>query len=384
MRVARVVVASDKFKGSLSGAGVADALTRGLRSVDPHVEVAVIPVADGGDGTVEAFAHAGATRHELEVTGPTGRPARGTWARLGDVGIVELAAVSGLALLPDGADGGLRPLAAGTLGTGQALAAALDAGCREIVLGLGGSASTDGGAGLLVGLGARLASYDGTPVAAGGAGLADLAAVDLGPALDRLRGVSLTVASDVDNPLLGRHGAAAVYGPQKGASPSQVRLLDAALARFADLVEAALGHSVRYQPGAGAAGGAGFAALALGGRLRPGIEVVLELLDADRMLAGADLVITGEGSLDEQSLHGKAPTGVVRAAARAGVPVVAVCGRSTLTDEQLVEAGFGATWRLTDLEPDPTRCMADAATLLERVGALVGERLAVGGPARRG
>jgi glycerate kinase len=249
---------------------------------------------------------------------------------------------------------------------------------------VGGSASTDGGAGLLQALGARLLDASGEHVGreAGGrmlAGGEDLDAVttldltSLHPALRAAsRAVELTLAADVINPLTGPDGAAQVYGPQKGASPAEVARLDAGLRHWAAVVAAAVGKDWSQTPGAGAAGGVGFAALAvLGARFRPGIDVVLELTGLESLLAGADLVITGEGSLDAQSLAGKAPVGVARAAARHGVPVVAVAGRNMLTAAELAAAGITAVYPLTDLEPDPARCHAEASGLLRQVGRMI-------------
>ena len=361
----RIVVASDKFKGSLPAAEVAAALSRGIHRVLPSASVVAVPVADGGDGTLAAAAAAGFSVVPTTVTGPTGEPVRSAYARRGGTAIVELADASGLERLVNG----FAPSTAGTLGTGELVAAAVDAGCTEVVLGVGGSCSTDGGAGLAVALGARVLDAAGTPVAAGGAALAGAVSLDLAEVRGRLAGVSVVVATDVDNPLTGPSGAAAVYGPQKGASTDEVALLDAALGHWADLVAATTGQDLRDVPGAGAAGGAGFGAMTLlGAELRSGIETVLELARFDDAVTGADLVVTGEGSLDTQSLRGKAPVGVLAAAGRHGVPVVAVCGRSLLTDDELHAAGLVRTWALSDLAPDVDTSMRDAADLLERVG----------------
>jgi glycerate kinase len=366
-----VVLAPDKFRGSLTAAEVAAAVAAGIRRVRPDARVESVPVADGGDGTVDAALAAGYDEVPVTVAGPTGEPVRSRYARRGTRAVVELADASGLARLPGGRP---DPLGATSRGTGELVAAALDAGCTHVVLGLGGSASTDGGAGVLRALGARLLDAEGREVADGGAALADVARVDLGPLRERTRGLRLVVAGDVDNPLTGPHGAAAVYGPQKGADPDQVRRLDAVLGHWADVLAAAAGRDVRDEPGAGAAGGVGLAALAaLGATLRPGIDLVLDLVGFRDRLAGATLVVTGEGALDEQTLRGKAPAGVAAAARAAGIPVVAVCGRSTLSPERLAAAGIGAAYPLTDLEPDLDVCVRDAARLL----ADAGERLAV-------
>jgi glycerate kinase len=390
--VEHVLVAPDKFKGSLTAPEVAAAVAAGLGV--PAVE---LPVADGGDGTVDAVVAAGFERVAVEVTGPTGEPVRASYAwhpaggPAGDVeagrptAVIELAEASGLRRLPDG----LQPLTATSYGTGELIADALRRGARRIVLGLGGSACTDGGAGMAQALGARLLDASGEELPRGGAALRELNRIDISGFAD-ISGVEFVVASDVDNPLLGPHGAAAVYGPQKGATPQDVALLDAALGRLAAVatrthgLAGAVEHDgtprpmgVAGAPGAGAAGGVGFAALAfLHAEIRPGIGYLLGLLGFGERVRGARLVITGEGSLDEQSLRGKAPVGVAQAAAEAGVPVVAVCGRRALSDADLKAAGIEAAYALTDLEPDPERCMAQARPLLERLAArLAAERL---------
>lgn len=363
-----VLIASDKFKGSLTAADVAAAVGSGVRRVRPDARIESVAVADGGDGTLAAAAAAGFDLVPVTVAGPTGWPVASAYARLGDVAVVELADTSGLARLPNGPE----PLRASSIGAGQAVAAAIDAGCRQVVLGIGGSASTDGGAGLVRGLGARLLTADGREVCEGGGCLPGVASLDLTELRRRVAGVEIVVACDVDNPLTGPRGAASVYGPQKGAGPAQVLELDDALTHWADVVAATTGADVRDRAGAGAAGGVGFAALALlGAELRPGIELVLDLVGFEDKLRGADLVVTGEGALDEQTLHGKAPAGVAAAAARAGVPVVAVCGVNRLDEDRLHAAGLRAAYALVDLEPDLQRCLTDGTPLLEQLGARI-------------
>lgn len=364
----RVLIASDKFKGSLTAAEVAAAVGAGVRRARPDVEVDSVPVADGGDGTLAAALAAGFRLVPVTASGPTGQPVESGYARRDEVAVVELADVSGLVRLPSGP----AAMTAGTLGTGEVVAAAVRDGCRRIVLGIGGSASTDGGAGLLQGLGARLLDRAGRPLAPGGAALADLANVDLSGVHALMEGIQVVVACDVDNPLTGSHGAAATYGPQKGAGPGQVIELDDALTHWADLVAEATGSDLRSTAGAGAAGGVGFAALALlGAELRPGIDLVLDLVGFADRLEGADLVVTGEGALDEQTLHGKAPAGVAAAASAAGIPVVAVCGVNSLDATRLRAAGITAAYALIDLEPDVRRCIADGAPLLEQLGSTI-------------
>ncbi|MEV4053060.1 glycerate kinase [Amycolatopsis sp. NPDC049688] len=356
----KVLVAPDKFKGSLTAAEVASAVASGLADVHPAVAVTTLPVADGGKGTIDAAVAAGFRRVRVPARGPTGVPLTASYAVRGGTAVVELAEASGLHRLP----GGPEPLTASSAGTGDVIAAAVAAGCRRIVLGVGGSACTDGGAGMLTALGARLLDDAGRELPPGGAALSRIAALDL----TGLSEVDIELASDVDNPLYGPRGAAAVYGPQKGASPGDVEVLDAALRHWASIA----GPAIAERPGAGAAGGVGFAALAvLGARMRPGIELLLDLLGFDAALTGASLVITGEGSLDQQTLAGKAPAGVARAAAAKGIPCVAVSGRCALSAHALAGAGISAAYALTDLEPDPARCMAEAAPLLRRLARQV-------------
>lgn len=364
-----VLIAPDKFKGSLSASQVARHLSTGLAGAAPGVTVAEVPVADGGDGTLNAALSAGFRRVSVTAEGPTGERVDTAYAERDGVAVVELADVSGLSRLPGGQP---APLTASSFGTGQVLRAALDHGCRRVILGVGGSACTDGGAGIVQALGGRLVTAGGVDLPRGGAALADLDQVDLAGLHPALRSVELVVACDVDNPLLGEHGAAAVYGPQKGASAGDVLRLDAALTRWAQVLRAATGLDQARSPGAGAAGGVGFAALAvLGATLRSGIELVLELVAFPEQLASASLVVTGEGSLDAQTLRGKAPAGVAAAARAAGVPTVAVAGRTLLLPDQLSAAGIAAVYALTDLEPDLTRCMRDAGRLLEQLAGQV-------------
>ena len=367
----RVVLAPDKFKGSLTAAEVAEALAAGMQDVLPGLETIMLPVADGGDGTVAAALSAGFAKIIVDAVGPTGEPVRAPYALDGDRAVVELAAVVGLSMLPGGR---LEPLRSSTYGLGLVVADAIRRGATTIVLGLGGSASSDGGAGMAQALGARLLGANGDELPPEGGALADLAHLDLAPLRAALDGVRIIVASDVDNPLLGLHGAAAVFGPQKGAAPQQVEALERGLRHWSQLVSNATGHDDAQRAGAGAAGGTGFAALALlNAEIKPGIELILDLIDFDRRIAGADLVVTGEGSLDEQSLAGKAPVGVARAAARAGIPVVAVAGRLQLSVTRLREAGISGGYALTALEPDVDRCIANAGPLLRRLGGQIAE-----------
>lgn len=382
----RIIIAPDKFKGSLSAPDVCAHLEKGLqRGAGGNLDIVRIPVADGGEGTLDAAVGSGFTRRSAVVTGPTGEPVTADFAVRGNEAVIEMAAASGLALLPAGALVGGRPgpaaaRTATSLGTGQLIRAALDAGCNRIILGVGGSANTDGGAGILQGLGATLLDAGGNELPAGGAALARLDRIDFSGFDARLKDTRFVLASDVDNPLLGAQGAAVIFGPQKGATQQDVGLLDAALARFVEVLAREIGHraiKAAEAPGAGAAGGVGYAAIAaLAATRRPGIDVVLEFTTLAERLAGADLVITGEGSLDEQSLLGKTPMGVARAAAGQGVPIIAVCGRTTLEDSQARAAGFEDVYALTELESNVDRCIAEAAQLLEQLGTQISGRLA--------
>ena len=381
----RIVIAPDKFKGSLSAPEVARHLENGLAkqwtasAASSALEVLRIPVADGGEGTLDAAVGSGFTRRSAVVTGPTGQPLTADFAVRGREAVIEMAAASGLAALPGRPDSHTARTAS-SLGTGELIRAALDAGCRRIILGVGGSANTDGGAGLLQGLGARLLDAEGNELPPGGAALARLASIDLSNFDTRLDEARFVLASDVDNPLLGGQGAAAIFGPQKGASPEDVAALNSALETFVQVLAEEIGPralKAADAPGAGAAGGVGYAAIAvLAATRRPGIDVVLEFTELAERLAGADLVITGEGSLDEQSLLGKTPMGVARAARAAGVPVVAVCGRTTLTAAQQQQSGFRQVYPLTALEAKVEVCIAQAGPLLEQLGQHIGAGLA--------
>jgi glycerate kinase len=365
-----VLLAPDKFKGTLTAAQAAAHLAAGLERARPGLRTVRLPVADGGEGTVEAAVAAGYRRAEAEVAGPAGPRVRAAFASRDGTAVIESAQAAGLARLPGRVP---APLTASSRGVGELIAAAADSGARRIVLGLGGVACTDGGAGLLAALGARLLDESGAELPPGGAALARLDRIDLS-GLRPLAGAEVVVATDVDNPLLGEHGAAAVYAPQKGASPSDVACLERGLARWADVAERALGQVSRDRAGAGAAGGLGFAALAfLGATVRPGIEVMLGLLSFADQLPGARLVITGEGALDAQTLRGKAPAGVARATAAhaPGVPVIAVAGTCSLSAGQLRSAGFARAYALADLEPDPARSREQAGPLLEELAGWV-------------
>jgi glycerate kinase len=349
---------------------VARHLAAGLRRARPEVPVVELPIAGGGDGTAEAAVAAGWQRVEVEVCGPTGQPVTASLALDGGTALVELAEASGLRRLPGGKP---RPLTSTSLGTGQLIGHALRLGARRIVLAPGDAACTDGGAGLVQGLGGRLLDALGKDLPSGGAALRSLHALDL-RAMPDLSGVQVVLADDGrGSPLLGHNGAASI-GPRMGATREEVRALDAGLRRWADLAEAAARTSARDEPSAGTAGGVGFAALAfLGARVRPGINLVLDLLGFAEKVRGARLVVTGENSLDVQTLRGSPSVTVARASSRAGVPVIAVACRRALTGEQVRRARIQAAYTLADIEPDPARCMEVAGTLLERLTVAIAD-----------
>ena len=365
----RVLLAPDKFKGTLTAAAVADHLIAGIRSVRPEVEVVVVPVSDGGDGLLEALGRAGFDDVPVKASGPTGVVGNTKYVRRGAEAVIEMAEICGLGRLPGGE---LAPGTATSRGVGEVVAAALDAGCTEILIGVGGSASTDGGAGMVRALGGRVLDAAGDELAEGGTALVAVAGLDLSGLHPGLGAASISLACDVDNPLTGPNGAAAVYGPQKGADPELVGTLDEALTTWADVVAATIGRDLRETPGAGAAGGIGFGAVAvLGAQLRPGAAVVQQLTGLEEALDGVDLVITGEGSLDSQTLSGKAPAGVADAARREGVPVVAVAGQCLLDADALANAGFRAAYALVDEASSPEESFDAPGPLLERLGARI-------------
>ncbi len=370
--MARVLLAPDKFKGTLTAAQVAAALADGIRARRPDVQLDTVPVADGGDGLLAACESAGFARVDVEAASATGELVATSYMRRDDVAVVELAAVAGLAQLGTQ----LAPMTASSRGVGEVIAAALDAGATSVVVGIGGSASTDGGVGLVRALGALVLDPEGNELDDGGAPLQHAARLDLAALHPRLARARIEVACDVDNPLTGPRGAAAVYAPQKGADAAQVRELDAALTRWADVVADATGADHRADPGAGAAGGVGFGAVAvLGAELRAGVELVLDLVRFPAALDGADLVITGEGALDEQTLHGKAPFGVASAARDAGVPVVAVAGRCTLDEITSKNAGFDAVYTLLAEADSAEQAFSDPLPLLRSIGARIADGL---------
>ncbi|MCD4699895.1 MAG: glycerate kinase [Phycisphaerae bacterium] len=327
----KIVIAPDSFKESLSAIEVARAMEDGAREAAPKAEIDLCPMADGGEGTVEAMVAAtGGEFRTVEVAGPLGEPTKARFGLLGDgrTGVIEMAQAAGLGLI---APEDRNPLLTTTFGVGQLILAALDAGAERLVIGIGGSATTDGGAGCAQAMGVVFINRHGKAFACGltGGGLTDIARIDISDRDGRVANCEILVACDVTNPLTGLDGAAAVYGPQKGATPEMVRTLDAGLANLADIIRKQLGMDVEHMPGAGAAGGLGAGLVAFAGaKLRSGIEIVADAVGLARRIAEADLVITGEGKLDSESAAGKTAVGVARVAADAGVPCICIPGQA--------------------------------------------------------
>jgi glycerate kinase len=366
----RIVVAPDSFKGSVSALGVAEAMERGIHAVFPSAEVIKVPIADGGEGTVEALVAAtGGRLLHAEVRGPLGESVRALWGTSGDgsTAFIEMAAASGLPLVPKEKR---DPRVTSTFGTGELMKIALDAGLRKLVVGIGGSATNDGGTGMARALGVRFLDAEGRDLPEGGAALARLARMDLTGLDPRLAEASILVACDVDNPLCGPRGASAVYGPQKGATPDMVAELDAALGVFAGVAATATDRDIALLPGAGAAGGLGAGLLFFTpASLRPGVAIVLETTGFETLAQGADLVFTGEGRTDFQTAMGKAPVGVAAVAKRHGVPVVCLSGGLGDGADDVLVHGIDA---LASTVPQPMTleaCMGQGAALVEAAAA---------------
>ena len=369
-----IVVACGAFKGSLTAIEACHHAAEGARRAHPDTDVLERPVADGGGGSLEVMVAGGARPFPVTVSGPTGEKVDTSFAAIDpDTAFVEMADACGLLRLRDGQ---LRPLEASSRGVGEVLLVALRSGRGNIHLGIGGSASTDGGTGMLSALGVRFLDSSGHELPDGGGALVNLDRVDLDGLDPLVRASRILVACDVDNPLLGPLGAARVYGPQKGATGEQTEALEAGLSRLVDVLRNQ-GLAVEPDtPGSGAAGGVGFAARELlGASLDPGFEVLGTLTGLEDVLSAADLVVTGEGRLDDQTMHGKTPMGVAALCRSHGVPVVAVCGRLDLEAHRVAEAGFAAAAALTEKEPDLERSMANAGPLVEEVAAEVISRV---------
>lgn len=342
----KILLVPDSFKGTLSSRQVCQVMAGQLRRFFPQAQVKSIPVADGGEGSVEAFlAAAGGERRTRTVTGPFGEPVEAFYGILGDgrTAVIEMAACAGLPL----AEGRLNPERATTYGVGELLLAAKEAGCTKAILGLGGSCTNDGGAGAAAALGAKFTRADGTAFVPTGGTLGEIAALDVSPVAQALQGMELTAMCDIDNPLYGEAGAAAVFAPQKGADAAMVARLDAGLRHLGQVSARCLGRDFSHLPGAGAAGGLGFGMAAFcGAQLRMGIDAVLDAVGFDSLLPGTDMVFTGEGKIDSQSARGKVVSGVAVRCRKAGVPVVAVVGQIGQGFEEMYQQGLTAVFSI--------------------------------------
>lgn len=361
----KIVIAPDSFKGSASSSDIATWIETGILSVIPDCETIKIAIGDGGEGSLDAVLQAGFTAHSVEVSGPLGNPVTAKIAIKGDVAMIEMAQASGLSQLPSGMKDALN---ATSFGTGQLILAALDKGATKIILAIGGTATTDAGAGALQALGAKLIDVAGAEIATGGAALINCVSVDVSSLDPRLANVSFTLASDVTNPLLGASGAARVFSPQKGATPEQIEILEKSLAHFASVV----GGQSATTPGAGAAGGFGFMAYAfLSAEARSGIDLILDLVDFNSMILGADAIITGEGRFDSQSVNGKAPWGILQRAAKLSIPTYLVCGDADTHHA----TGYAGIYTLTSIESDIAKCITNPAPLVTQLGREIAFKL---------
>jgi len=368
----KVVVAPDKFKGSLSASQAAEAIARGILAADPKAQVDRVPMADGGEGTVEALVAATHGRFlEARVTGPLGSPVQARYGLLGDgrTAVIEMAAASGLALVPPGRR---DPSRTTTRGTGELLLAAIAAGAKRIIVGIGGSATNDGGAGLAEALGFQLLDRDGKPLEPGGGSLGELQRIDASGCDLRLDTVDISVACDVDNPLCGPRGASTVYGPQKGATPEMVAALDDKLDHFSRIVARDVGKSIRDLPGAGAAGGLGGGLVAFAGsRLERGTDLIIEAVRLADRIKNADLCLTGEGALDASSAYGKTAVGVARLATSLGCPTFALAGTIGPGAEAVLEQGITAFFSLCQGPITLEEALTRASGLLEQASCQV-------------
>ena len=374
-----IVIAPGPFKGSLSATAVAEAIEQGVRAVMPEAETVRLPLADGGEGTVEALVSATHGRLKTaKVLGPLREPVEAIFGVLGDdvTAAIEMAAAAGLHLVPEDKR---NPLITTTFGVGQLIRAALEAGCRRLIIGIGGSATNDGGAGMAQALGARLTDDQGREIGPGGAALKDLASIDVSALDPRIASTATYMACDVNNPLVGPEGASAVYGSQKGATPEMVGTLDAALEHYANIIQRQLGQEVRDMPGGGAAGGLGAGLRAfLNAQPRMGIALVMEAVNFEEYLDAADVVITGEGKIDEQTFFGKVVQGVCRLAKRKEVPVVVLAGEVAHDSDRLHQEGVAAAFSIAPGPISVEKAIAEAGPLLQEAAERVTRLLLVG------
>lgn len=346
----KIIVAPDSFKGSLTAVEVSDAIEQGIREIFLEAEIVKIPMADGGDGTVQCLVNAtGGEILRKKVTGPLGDEVLASYGILGDkkTAVIEMAEASGLTLVPENKR---NPLITTTYGTGQLIKAALDQGCRKMIIGIGGSATNDGGAGMVQALGVKLLDREGKEIGFGGGELRKIFRIDTKYLDNRLSETEVLIASDVSNPLCGPKGAARIYGPQKGATPEIIKQLDESLAHFAEVIKRDLHKDIKDIPGAGAAGGLGAGLIAfLDAELKPGIEIIIEIVKLEQAIKDADLVITGEGKIDSQTIYGKAPIGVAKIAKKYNIPVIAVA--AIIGDDADIVHQYGISTLLKISEP---------------------------------
>ncbi len=362
----KIVIAPDSFKESLTAMEVAQAIEKGFRQVLPEAQYIKLPMADGGEGTVQSLVDAtSGSIIDVPVTAPLGNQVTGFFGLLGDgeTAVIEMAAASGLHLVPNEQR---NPLITSSYGTGELIKAVLDRGVKHIIMGIGGSATNDAGLGMAQALGIKMLDQNGEQLGAGGGELSELAHIDVSGLDPRLADVSLEIACDVDNPLCGPKGASHVFGPQKGATPEMVKQLDANLAHFAKVLASDLDQTVEHLPGAGAAGGIGAAFVALlGAKLRPGIEIVMDAVNFDDVIADANLVITGEGRIDSQTIHGKTPIGVARKAKKHALPVIGISGCLTNDCGVVHEHGIDAVFAVVNSSVSLETALKEAAVNIE-------------------
>lgn len=363
----KIVIAPDSFKGSLTAKEVAVNIEKGIRRVFADAEVLSIPMADGGEGTVQSLVDSTKGRVvKVSVKGPLLKEVDAFYGILGDgnTAVIEMAAASGLPLLREDER---NPMKTTTYGTGEIIKHALDMGCKKIIIGIGGSATNDGGAGMIKALGAKLLDGDGNDIGYGGESLGRLEAIDLSNMDKRLETCKVVAACDVDNPLVGPRGASYVFGPQKGADEAMVKVLDKNLEHYAEVIERTMGISIKDYPGAGAAGGLGGGLLAfLGAELKRGIDIVIEAVGFEEKVRDTDLVITGEGMMDYQTQYGKTPYGVAQIAKKYNIPVIAVVGSMGNNAEVLYDLGFNGIFSIIDRPMTLTQAMSEGAVLLQK------------------
>ncbi len=364
----KIVIAPDSFKGNLSALAVANLIEKGIKRVYPKARIVKVPMADGGEGTVRSLVDATKGRTiRKKVTGPLGKKVKASYGILGDgkTAIIEMASASGLPLVPKSKR---NPLLTTTYGTGELIKAALDKGCRRIIVGIGGSATVDGGIGMAQALGVRLLDKKGREIGFGGGALGNLEKIDVSKLDKRLKKTKVSIASDVDNPLTGPRGAAKVYAPQKGATPSMVKRLEKNLKRYASIIKKDLRKDIKNIPGTGAAGGLGAGLIAfLDAKIRLGVDIVIETVGLKKYLKNADLVITGEGKMDSQTIYGKTPIGVAKLAKRYNIPVVAIVGEVGKGVEKVYKYGIDGIITITPYPMTRVQAIKRSSELIPNV-----------------